>query len=144
MKSVLFTVIATLLLVSLLPVALIGEEEEPKIPAGQELFLANKCDLCHTVYAAGIGEPPKKTEAKVEEEEDTGIVLPPDLSIIGVIANWGVSPNPSRSRLLNSMLTLRRQRSGGCLASNENCLMPSWAHSAMRCWTYLYFTRLSA
>ena len=42
------------------------------------------------IVGTRIGEPPKKTVAKTEEEEDTGIVLPPDLSIVGSMrkAEW--------------------------------------------------------
>jgi len=55
-------------------------------PAGQQVFVAQKCQMCHTVYSAGIGEPPAK-DAKKDEEEAEG---PPDLSLAGTdrTAEW--------------------------------------------------------
>jgi mono/diheme cytochrome c family protein len=55
-------------------------------PAGQQVFVAQKCQMCHTVYSAGIGEPPAE-DAKEEEEEAAG---PPDLSLTGTgrTAEW--------------------------------------------------------
>jgi len=55
-------------------------------PAGQQVFVAQKCQMCHTVYSAGIGEPPAE-DAKKDEEEAEG---PPDLSLAGTgrTAEW--------------------------------------------------------
>jgi len=55
-------------------------------PAGQQVFVAHECQMCHTVYSAGIGEPPAK-DAKKEDEETEG---PPDLSLAGTgrTAEW--------------------------------------------------------
>ena len=55
-------------------------------PAGQQVFAAQKCQMCHTVFSAGIGEPKAET-AKEEEEEASG---PPDLSLSGTgrTAEW--------------------------------------------------------
>ena len=55
-------------------------------PAGQQVFVAQKCQMCHTVYSVGIGEPPAE-DAKEEEEAAAG---PPDLSLAGTgrTAEW--------------------------------------------------------
>jgi mono/diheme cytochrome c family protein len=46
-----------------------------EVPAGQQVFLDAKCQMCHTVLDRGIGEPP----AKDAEKKDG----PPDLSLTG-------------------------------------------------------------
>ena len=63
-----------------------GEAKKAAVPAGQQVFVAQKCQMCHTVYSAGIGEPPAK-DAKEEENEAEG---PPDLSLAGTgrTAEW--------------------------------------------------------
>jgi mono/diheme cytochrome c family protein len=62
------------------------EAKKAAIPIGQKAFTEAKCQMCHTVYSAGIGEPPAK-DAKEEEEEASG---PPDLSLAGTgrTAEW--------------------------------------------------------
>jgi cbb3-type cytochrome oxidase cytochrome c subunit len=64
------------ILVSLFMVRLAAAED----PAGKTLFLANKCNTCHSLQADGI-------EAKVKS---TAKVPPPDLSTIGDVktADW--------------------------------------------------------
>ena len=56
-------------------------------PAGQQVFVAQKCQMCHTVFSADIGEP-KAEDAKEEEEEE--VSGPPDLSLAGTgrTAEW--------------------------------------------------------
>ncbi len=56
-------------------------------PAGQQVFVAQKCQMCHTVYSAGIGEPPAEDAKEEEEEAAAG---PPDLSLAGTgrTAEW--------------------------------------------------------
>jgi cbb3-type cytochrome oxidase cytochrome c subunit len=60
--------------------------KKPAIPAGQSVFTEAKCQMCHTVYSAGIGEPPAADE-KTEAVENDG---PPDLSMAGAgrTAEW--------------------------------------------------------
>ena len=53
------------------------EVKKVEMPAGQKVFTAAKCQMCHTVYSAAVGEPPAKDE-KVKEDG------PPDLSKAGV------------------------------------------------------------
>ena len=53
------------------------EVKKVEMPAGQKVFTAAKCQMCHTVYSAAIGEPPAKDE-KVKEDGA------PDLSKSGV------------------------------------------------------------
>jgi mono/diheme cytochrome c family protein len=59
------------------------EVKKAEIPAGQQVFMDAKCSMCHTVYSAGIGEPP----AEGEKKDEGG---PPDLSMVGVdkTAEW--------------------------------------------------------
>jgi hypothetical protein len=40
----------------------------PETPAGLTVFLADRCDLCHTVYAAGVGKPPEGGETADESD----------------------------------------------------------------------------
>jgi mono/diheme cytochrome c family protein len=56
-------------------------------PAGQQVFVAQKCQMCHTVYSAGIGEPPAEDAKEETEEAEEG---PPDLSLAGTgrTAEW--------------------------------------------------------
>ena len=63
-----------------------AEAKVEAVPAGQTVFVENKCQMCHTVYSAGIGEPPAEEEKK-DAEEDAG---PPDLSLTGAgrTAEW--------------------------------------------------------
>ena len=80
-KLLLLSLVAALLILSLLPASVLGEEEEKEevaVPEGQTEFLKGKCNLCHTVVAVGIGEPREESE---DEEDD--VVLPPDLSFVG-------------------------------------------------------------
>ncbi|MFH1502465.1 MAG: cytochrome c [Candidatus Eisenbacteria bacterium] len=85
MKKLTATLAIAALLVSLVPAAFAGakEAEEPVRPAGERIFLEAKCNMCHTVVAAGIGEP-----RVTEEGED--VSLPPDLSVTGSsrVAEW--------------------------------------------------------
>ena len=66
-------------------------------PAGQQVFVAQKCQMCHTVYSAGIGDPPAEDAKEEEEEEAAAAVVaaaaaagPPDLSLAGTgrTAEW--------------------------------------------------------
>jgi hypothetical protein len=63
------------------------EAEKPAMPAGQKVFTEAKCQMCHTIYAVGVGEPPAEDAKKEDEEEADG---PPDLSVAGVgrTAEW--------------------------------------------------------
>ncbi len=63
------------------------EAKEVAVPAGQQVFVAQKCQMCHTVFSAGIGEPPAEDAKEEEEEEAEG---PPDLSLAGTgrTAEW--------------------------------------------------------
>ena len=65
-----------------------AEVKKAAIPAGQKVFTEAKCQMCHTVYSAGIGEPPAE-DAKKEEEEEAA-AGPPDLSMAGAgrTAEW--------------------------------------------------------
>jgi cbb3-type cytochrome oxidase cytochrome c subunit len=65
-----------------------ADQEKVQHP-GMEIFLANKCSMCHTVVLAGIGVPEEEVEAAATEaervepekgDEDDG---PPDLSDVG-------------------------------------------------------------
>ena len=65
-------------------------KKEEATPAGQQVFSAQKCQMCHTVYSAGVGEPPKKESAEEAADEDTEEAAdeaadegPPDLSLTG-------------------------------------------------------------
>ncbi len=88
--TILVAVLSILCLALALPV--LAEESKKDdatpdtTPAGQQVFVAQKCQMCHTVYSAGIGEPPAE-DAKKEEEEAEG---PPDLSLAGTgrTAEW--------------------------------------------------------
>lgn len=64
------------------------ETKKAAIPTGQKVFTEAKCQMCHTVYSAGIGEPPAE-DAKEEKEEDAA-AGPPDLSMAGAgrTAEW--------------------------------------------------------
>ncbi len=61
-----------------------AEVKKPATPAGQKVFTEAKCQMCHTVLSAGIGEAPAED---AEEEEEAG---PPDLSAAGTgrTAEW--------------------------------------------------------
>ncbi|MFH1689792.1 MAG: c-type cytochrome [Candidatus Eisenbacteria bacterium] len=54
-------------------------------PVGQKVFTEAKCQMCHTVYSSGIGEPPAE-DAKAEDD----VAGHPDLSTTGVgrTAEW--------------------------------------------------------
>jgi mono/diheme cytochrome c family protein len=56
---------------------------------GKAIFLANKCNTCHTVQAAGI-EKRKASSAEAEEAKEKSKVKPPDLSSVGLErkADW--------------------------------------------------------
>jgi cytochrome c5 len=67
-------------------------KEKAKVLPGQKVFMDSRCDMCHTVYSAGVGEPPaeeagKKVEEAEKEAEADG---PPDLSEVGAgaTAEW--------------------------------------------------------
>ncbi len=87
-----WTVPIALLSILCLALALPALAEESKkkdaTPAGQQVFIAQKCQMCHTVYSEGIGEPPAE-DAKKEEEEEAA-AGPPDLSMAGAgrTAEW--------------------------------------------------------
>ncbi len=61
-----------------------GAAEMPAMPAGQKVFTDARCQLCHTVYSSGIGEPPA-ANAEAQDAEER-----PDLSAAGVgrTAEW--------------------------------------------------------
>ena len=63
------------------------EAKKVEMSAGQKVFTDAKCQMCHTVYAAGVGEPPAEDAKKEDEEEAAG---PPDLSLTGAgkTAEW--------------------------------------------------------
>ncbi len=88
--TVLIAVVSILCLALVLPALAEESKKDDAIPdttpAGQRVFVAQKCLMCHTVYSAGIGEPPAE-DAKEEEEEAEG---PPDLSLAGTgrTAEW--------------------------------------------------------
>lgn len=50
---------------------------------GKDIFLANKCNKCHTISALKIERLPKKGKADDKKDEDK--VQPPDLSTPGTI-----------------------------------------------------------
>jgi mono/diheme cytochrome c family protein len=56
-------------------------------PPGKDLFLAGKCNTCHSVTAAGIE---KKKAASTEEKAEKTKKKPPDLSSVGLEkkADW--------------------------------------------------------
>lgn len=56
-------------------------QQPPAAPAGKDgkaIFLAYKCNSCHTMQALGIARK------KVEGEEEEGKKKPPDLSSVGL------------------------------------------------------------
>lgn len=68
--------------------AIKDEAKKAEIPIGQKVFTEAKCQMCHTVYSAGIGEPPAEdVKAEETEEAEEG---PPDLSLTGTgrTAEW--------------------------------------------------------
>ncbi len=92
MKRYILIPLAIGILLALLLPAYAGEAEaadatekaEAKVePAGKLVFVENKCSMCHTAFAAGIGEPPAEDE---EVDEDAA----PDLSLVGAnrTAEW--------------------------------------------------------
>lgn len=60
--------------------ALAEQEKEP----GKDLFLAAKCNTCHSVIAAGIE---KKKATSTEEKAEKTKTKPPDLSSVGLDQN---------------------------------------------------------
>jgi mono/diheme cytochrome c family protein len=50
---------------------------------GKAIFLANKCNTCHTIQAAGI-EKRKASTADADESKEKLAVKPPDLSSVGL------------------------------------------------------------
>ncbi len=89
--TILVAVLSILCLALALPV--LAEESKKDdatpdtTPAGQQVFVAQKCQMCHTVYSAGIGEPPAEDAKEETEEAEEG---PPDLSLAGTgrTAEW--------------------------------------------------------
>ena len=70
--------------------ALAARGDTPATPAatgGKDIFLAQKCNTCHTIKAAGIEK--RKAEESAEKEEKTE-KKPPDLSSVGLErkADW--------------------------------------------------------
>jgi cytochrome c1 len=68
-------------------------QDEKKAADGKDLFLAAKCNTCHSVTAAGIEKKkPTAEEAKTAEKEkpDPDEKKPPDLSSVGLDhkADW--------------------------------------------------------
>ena len=82
-------VLSILCLALALPALTEESKKDDPTPAGQQVFVAQKCQMCHTVYSTGIGEPPAE-DAKEEEEEAAAAAGPPDLSIAGAgrTAEW--------------------------------------------------------
>ena len=71
--------------------ALAARGETPAKPAaadGKQLFVANKCNTCHTIQAAGIEK--KKAEASDEDAKEKSDKKSPDLSSVGLErkADW--------------------------------------------------------
>jgi hypothetical protein len=68
-------------------------QDEKKAPDGKDLFLAAKCNTCHSVTAAGI-EKKKPTDEEAaqaaKEKPDPNEKKPPDLSSLGLDkkADW--------------------------------------------------------
>ena len=54
-------------------------KEEPKVPAGQQVFLKYKCNSCHTLEAAKV----VKVEDEDEAKDSSTKRKPPDLSGVG-------------------------------------------------------------
>src|SRR5947207_3625454 len=68
-------------------------QEEKKAPDGKDLFLAAKCNSCHSVTAAGIEKKKPTAEeaaAASKEKPDPDEKKPPDLSSVGLDkkADW--------------------------------------------------------
>jgi mono/diheme cytochrome c family protein len=89
MKRLFIIALSLFVLCALLAAPAVGEEakkeeakkeeaKKPAIPAGQSVFTKARCTMCHTVYSAGIGEPPK-----TDEEKEKALDGPPDLSMAG-------------------------------------------------------------
>ena len=55
----------------------------PAEDKGQELFLKNKCNKCHTIEAKGIAALPKKGGEEDEDDADGEKKKPVDLSKMG-------------------------------------------------------------
>jgi mono/diheme cytochrome c family protein len=93
MKKLLIIALAVSVFCVLLAAPALADEakkadvKKPVMPAGQKVFTESKCQMCHTVYTAGVGEPPAE-DAKQEDEEETA--GPPDLSLTGAgkTAEW--------------------------------------------------------
>ena len=71
--------------------ALSARGETPAKPAaadGKQLFVANKCNTCHAIQAAGIEK--KKAEASDEDAKEKSDKKSPDLSSVGLErkADW--------------------------------------------------------
>ena len=68
-------------------------QDEKKAPDGKDLFLAAKCNSCHSVTAAGIEKKKPTAEeaaAAAKEKPDPNAKKPPDLSSVGLDkkADW--------------------------------------------------------
>jgi hypothetical protein len=68
-------------------------QEEKKAPDGKDLFLAAKCNTCHSVTAAGIEKKKPTAEEAAQEAKEKPAKdekKPPDLSSIGLDkkADW--------------------------------------------------------
>ncbi len=81
MRKLFVITVAVGVLCAMLALPALGEEakkDDVKIPAGQQVFMDAKCNMCHTVYSAGIGEPPTEDAEEAGQQEG-----PPDLSTAG-------------------------------------------------------------
>ena len=94
MRKLIIIVLAVSALCVLLSGLSFAEEAKKEVAkkvemsAGQKVFTDAKCQMCHTVYTAGVGEPPAEDAKKKEDEEENS--GPPDLSLTGAgkTAEW--------------------------------------------------------
>lgn len=68
-------------------------QDAAKAPSGKDLFLAAKCNTCHSIAAAGIEKKKPTAEeaaAAAKEKPDPNAKKPPDLSSVGLDkkADW--------------------------------------------------------
>ena len=69
----------------------LAQDAEKKAPDGKDLFLAAKCNTCHSVTAAGIEKKKPTAEETAEAKSaDKDEKKPPDLSSVGLEkkADW--------------------------------------------------------
>src|SRR5262249_28807009 len=71
----------------------LAQDDAKQAPDGKELFLAAKCNTCHSVMAAGIEKKKPTAEEAAQaskEKADKNAKKPPDLSSVGLDqkADW--------------------------------------------------------